>query len=232
MAGKAPFPLSASRISPHVVVGVAGMDDERQLGLARRRDVPEERRPLRLAGRVVVVVVEPGLADRHHLRIGGEPDQVFRRDVRLFGGVVRMRADRAEDVAGSARRSPGAAESAPPASRCVTMVSTPAARARSRTASRSSSKSGKSRWQWLSTSIRTRLSLSPPRLLGVLDIAREDRRRRRQRRSRLQPSGRRRGSRSSARPARRRAGRAASPPSPASPAGPGSPTCRITSAVT
>ena len=58
------------------------------------------RKPLRLrvARRLVVVVVEPRLADRHDLRMRRQPDQLVGRDVKLLGGVVRMRADRAIDL--------------------------------------------------------------------------------------------------------------------------------------
>ena len=64
---------------------------------AGRGDVTEEGDPLRLARRVVVVVVEPGFADRHDLRIGGEPHKVSGRHVGFFGGIVRVGADRAVD---------------------------------------------------------------------------------------------------------------------------------------
>ncbi len=46
-----------------VVVGLAGMDDERQLQLARERDLAAEHPLGDLGRRVIVVVVEPGLAD-------------------------------------------------------------------------------------------------------------------------------------------------------------------------
>ena len=66
-AGKAPFPVSSSRIARHVVVGLARMDHQRQAGFARGGDVVAEAVLLRVARAVVVVIVEPGLADRHHL---------------------------------------------------------------------------------------------------------------------------------------------------------------------
>ena len=53
---------------------------------------------LRVARAVVVVIVEPGLADRHHLGMTRARDQLVGRDVELLVGMVRMRADRAEDV--------------------------------------------------------------------------------------------------------------------------------------
>ena len=43
------------------------MDDQRQSGLARRRDMRAEALLLRLARAVVVVIVEPGFADRDDL---------------------------------------------------------------------------------------------------------------------------------------------------------------------
>ena len=48
-----------------VVVGLARMDDQRQAGLARGRDMGAKAALLRLARRVVVVIIEPGLAERH-----------------------------------------------------------------------------------------------------------------------------------------------------------------------
>ena len=82
----------------HVVVGVARMDHQRQPGFARRRDVAAKAALLRLARRVVVVIVEAGLADRHDLGVPRARDQVARRHVQFLVGVVRMGADRAEDV--------------------------------------------------------------------------------------------------------------------------------------
>ena len=61
----------------HVVVGVAGVDDERQAGGARGLDVDAETfllHCLRLGG---VVVVEPGFPDAHELRMRGEGDEVL-----------------------------------------------------------------------------------------------------------------------------------------------------------
>src|SRR4051794_5771876 len=53
---------------------------------------------LGVARRVVIVVVEPRLPYRHHLRMTGLRDQIRRADVELFVGVVRMGANRAEHV--------------------------------------------------------------------------------------------------------------------------------------
>ena len=51
-----------------VGVGVARMDDQRQPGLARGRDVIAKAAFLRLARALVVEVVEPGFADRDDFR--------------------------------------------------------------------------------------------------------------------------------------------------------------------
>ena len=80
-----------------VLVGVAGMDDERQAQLARRRDMGAEASLLQIARAVVVVIVEPGLADRHHLGMPRQAHDLVQRDVFLFVRMMRMGADRAED---------------------------------------------------------------------------------------------------------------------------------------
>jgi len=77
---------------------LAGVDHQRQLGFARGLNVDAESPLLRVARAVVVVIVEPRLADRHHLRVLGRGDEVGNRHVRFLGGMVRMRADRAIDV--------------------------------------------------------------------------------------------------------------------------------------
>jgi len=50
------------------------------------------------ARRVVVVIVEPGLADGDDLRMLRARDQIVGGYVELLIGVMRMGADRAEDV--------------------------------------------------------------------------------------------------------------------------------------
>src|SRR3546814_15138983 len=52
---------------------------------------------LRLARAVIVVVVEPGLADADQLRMRGHPDQPIQRDVALLLRLVWMDAGGAED---------------------------------------------------------------------------------------------------------------------------------------
>ena len=109
---------------------LARMDHQRQAGLARGGDMGAEALRLRVARRLVVVIVEPGLADRHHLRMRRQPHQFVGRHVELFGGIVRMRADRAEDVVELPRRSPALASNRLTRVEIVTMRPTPAAWAR------------------------------------------------------------------------------------------------------
>ena len=97
-AGKAPLPRLVDQDFGHVLVRVAGMDDERQPGFARGPDVGAEVGALILARAAVVVVIEPGLADADHQGIAGKLDQALgRRDA--FGlDLMRMDADGAPDT--------------------------------------------------------------------------------------------------------------------------------------
>src|SRR5271155_5036623 len=81
-----------------IVVGVAGVDDERQAGYAGGRDMRAETARPRFRRAVVVEIVEPRLPQRYDLRMLGKLDQFGRRNPVLLVGVVRMGADRAIDV--------------------------------------------------------------------------------------------------------------------------------------
>src|SRR5258708_29412832 len=79
-------------------IGVAGMDDERQAGLARRRAMGAEERFLPRPRAVLVIEIEAGLADPYHflmLRERNEPGDAW---VLLARCLVRMDADRAPDI--------------------------------------------------------------------------------------------------------------------------------------
>ncbi len=84
--------------SRHVLVRVARMDDERQPGRAGGGDVAAKAFLLGGARAGIVVIVEPGLADGHHLGMAGARDQLVGGDVELLVGMVRMGADRAVDL--------------------------------------------------------------------------------------------------------------------------------------
>src|SRR5262249_43989066 len=77
----------------HVRVSLARMDDERQTGCARGGDVAAEPLFLRGARAALVVIVEPGLADCHHLRVTRALDQLVGRYIELVLRVMRMSAD-------------------------------------------------------------------------------------------------------------------------------------------
>ena len=179
-AGKAPFPLSSSQNARHVGVGSrANGSPAASRFRARPRCAGGSPAPARRAG---CCRSDSRARPRRSPRPSdacAARDQISAVDVELLMRVVRMGADRAEDVGKSL------GDRKQPAACCftrveiVTMRPMPAARARATTASSSAAKSGKSRWQWLSTSIVQAFVLR-------LDVAREHRRGRRQRAARLQ----------------------------------------------
>src|SRR5260221_7621601 len=71
-------------------VGVPAVDDERQAGQARRRDMGLEHRALLVARAMVVVEVEAGLANADDLGMARPLDEVGGRGRRLVGRLVRM----------------------------------------------------------------------------------------------------------------------------------------------
>jgi hypothetical protein len=84
--------------SGNVGVGVAGVDHQRQAGLAGGGDMSAEALLLGVTRRIVIMVVEPRLPDRHHLGMSGSFRQLDRADVEFLVSVVRMGTDRAEHV--------------------------------------------------------------------------------------------------------------------------------------
>jgi hypothetical protein len=80
------------------LVGLAGMDHERQPGRAGRRDMGAETALLRPWRAVVIEIIQPRLAQRHHLGMAREFDQLGGGNAVFFVGVMRMGADRTIDV--------------------------------------------------------------------------------------------------------------------------------------
>src|SRR6185437_14662887 len=80
-------------------IGVAGVDDERQAGLARRAAMGAEQRLLLGPRAVLVIEIEPALADPHHLGMLRQRNEPGNAWVRLRGRLMRVDADRAPDVA-------------------------------------------------------------------------------------------------------------------------------------
>jgi hypothetical protein len=81
----------------HVLIGVAGMDDERQARLARGRDVDAQALLLHLGAVGGVVVVEPAFADADEFRVLGQGDQLVDGGHGLIGGAHRVGAGGPED---------------------------------------------------------------------------------------------------------------------------------------
>jgi hypothetical protein len=82
----------------HDLVRLAGVDHQRQAGLARRRHMGAEHVGLHLARAEVVVEVETRLADADDLGTACQLDQALGRQVDVILGLVRVGADRAPDV--------------------------------------------------------------------------------------------------------------------------------------
>jgi hypothetical protein len=74
------------------------MDDKRKAGFSRRADMRAESPLLRLARRIVIMIIEPGFADCHDFFTAAADHKFGQADVRFFVGVMRMRADRAINV--------------------------------------------------------------------------------------------------------------------------------------
>ena len=82
-----------------VILGVARVDDERQPSVARNGDVGAKQRLLHRSIRLVVVVVEPSLADPDHFRMHGRLEQCAFAEVGMLVGFVRVDADAGPHVA-------------------------------------------------------------------------------------------------------------------------------------
>ena len=87
------------------------MNDQRQTRLARRRDVGAEIADLVVLRTVLVVIVEPRLADTDDTRMRRVRDQGRRLFDRLRRRFVRMHPDRAPHVVVSLGDPPNAVES-------------------------------------------------------------------------------------------------------------------------
>src|SRR6266702_567213 len=81
-----------------ILVGLAGVDHQRQAGGTSRGNVGTKAPRLRLRRAVVVEIIEPGFTERDDLGMLRQRDQLVRRDAVLLIRVMRMGADRAIDV--------------------------------------------------------------------------------------------------------------------------------------
>ena len=97
-AGEGPLPHLGFQQRHGVVVGVAGVDDQRQAGRAGGRDVGAKARGLPVARGKVVEIVEAALADGDDAGVSGELEQRCRVVEALLAGLVRVDADGAEHL--------------------------------------------------------------------------------------------------------------------------------------
>src|SRR5579862_7484787 len=90
------------------------MDNEWQSGLPRRRNVTAKREFLSIPRAEVIVVVKPGLADRHNLGMAGVCHNIVSRYIKFFMRMMRMSSYRAVDVGKSFGNLPQAVEATHP----------------------------------------------------------------------------------------------------------------------
>ena len=64
-----PLPAFLLKNPSDIRIGLPRMDNERQPRRARRRNMASKADFLRIARTVIVMIVEPGLADRDHLGV-------------------------------------------------------------------------------------------------------------------------------------------------------------------
>ena len=81
----------------HVLVGVAGMDDQRQAGFARGGDMDAQAVLLHRLAVGGVVIIQPGFADADEFGMRGQADQFIDAGQGFVGGAHRMRAGGVED---------------------------------------------------------------------------------------------------------------------------------------
>ena len=97
-AGKGPLPHFVGQNFRGVLLGIAGVDDQRQAGFARRCDMFAKRSALLFAVAMVVIIVEPGFANSYNARMRGLGDQFCSVDADMRVGFVRMDANRCPDI--------------------------------------------------------------------------------------------------------------------------------------
>lgn len=95
--GEGPLPRFVFQDGSHIIIGIARVNDKRQARLARRFDMGAQTLCLCVARRIVIMIVEPGFADRDCLPMLRQRDDFIGRDAALFTCIVRMRADRTID---------------------------------------------------------------------------------------------------------------------------------------
>jgi hypothetical protein len=98
-AGDAALARRRAEHRRRILLGIAGVDDQRQAGRPRRLDMRREALALGGAVRLVVIIIEPAFADRDDLGVRGAFDKGGGAEIRVRVGLVRMNADARPDVA-------------------------------------------------------------------------------------------------------------------------------------
>ena len=81
-----------------IILGIAGVDDDWQAGLARDRNVGAEQCPLHRAIGVVVMIIESGFTDRDNPGMFGCGDQHRLAEIGMSIGFMRVNADAGPDI--------------------------------------------------------------------------------------------------------------------------------------
>ena len=150
--GERPLPHFLAQNFRAILVGVAGVNDQRQSGHARGGDVVAKHPRRRILRRVIVMIIEPRLAESHAFRVARQRDELLRAGLRLVERVIGMRADGAEHVLITLRDRGDGGEFGHMGRDGDHPPDAASLRARDDVAC-SGAKSGKSRWQWVSMSM-------------------------------------------------------------------------------
>jgi hypothetical protein len=82
---------------PGILIGLACMDDNGQLQTGRKLQLPSKNIALHVTRRIVVVVVESGLSDSQHPRVGGQTLHHLEMPLFNLRGVVWVNSDAGVD---------------------------------------------------------------------------------------------------------------------------------------
>ncbi len=103
-AGDSAFLDGAAENFCSIILGFAGVDDQRQPGLPGGIDMRLEPLALGRSFRIVVMVVETALADRDCARMRRGFDECCRAEIGMSVGFVRVNSDAGPDVRVTLRR--------------------------------------------------------------------------------------------------------------------------------
>ena len=97
-AGERPLGRFILQYGDHLVIGGPAMYDQGQTGFPGGGDMAAKQFCLNVTGALVVVKVETGFTNPHHLVMAGQLYQAVGAQVRLLGRAMGMQTDRAVDI--------------------------------------------------------------------------------------------------------------------------------------